>query len=285
MASSATQQTQYNSIGAEYDAIKSLPIIRDVETPNFRKYAREFLGASGRVRVLDLACGTGFYSHMLLEMGAGSVTGVDISPAMIEVARSKARKSGLDASGRLKYLVGDAMRLGVVEGGEYDMVTGVWLLNYASSREELARMFRGISANLKPGGIFYGVCEEYQEDLDAFVSERNLSFHGNRKLFGLETEYTTRLPSGDGYVMVTRAHVDPPHQPFTMKTYHLRGGVIMEAARAGGLGGFIEMKKMTVPEEIYQQDKDYWALYNEFTPKFSLIFIAKEHTDSTRPVE
>ncbi|KAK7957262.1 S-adenosyl-L-methionine-dependent methyltransferase [Apiospora aurea] len=212
--------------------------------------------------------------------GAASVTGVDISPNMIEVARAKAEQSGQGADGRLQYQVGDVLDLGIIDGGEYDMVTGVWLLNYASSREELAQMYRGIRANLKPSGHSFGVGEEPQEDLDAFVRQRRPVFEGNRRLFGLETEYTERLASGDGYVMETRAHVDPA---FTMKTYHLRKSIIIEAARAAGLKGHCEIRRMKVPEEVYAKDKDYWALYDSFTPKFSTIFIAVEPTESMRP--
>ncbi|KAK8079466.1 hypothetical protein PG997_007284 [Apiospora hydei] len=279
MSTESTKPSQYDSIGAQYDAIKSLPIIKEVETANFRKYAVELL-ASGKSRVLDLACGTGFCSEKLLEWGAASMTGVDISRNMIEVARAKAEQSGKDADGRLQYQVGDVLNLGIVDGGEYDMVTGVWLLNYASSREELTQMYRGIRANLKPSGHFFGVCEEPQEDLDTFVRQRQLFLGGNRRLFGLETEYTERLASGNGYVMETWAHVDPP---FTMRTYHLRKSIIIEAARAAGLEGHCEMRRMEVPEEVYVKDKDYWALYDSFTPKFSTIFIAVERAESTRP--
>ncbi|KAK8050973.1 methyltransferase [Apiospora rasikravindrae] len=255
MPAENTQPSQYDSIGAQYDAIKSLPIIKDVETANFPRSS--------------------------LSGGAASVTGVDMSPAMIEVARAKAKQSGKDTDGRLKYQVGDVLNLGIVDDGGYDMVTGVWLLNYASSREELTQMYRGIRANLKPSGHFFGVCEEAQEDLDTFVRQRELFFQGNRRLFGLETEYTERLASGDGYVMETRAHVEPP---FDMKTYHLRKSIIVEEARAAGLEGHCEMKKMGVPEEVYVKNKDYWALYPCFTPKFSTIFIAVEHTESSRSV-
>ncbi len=41
------------------------------------------------VRVLDVACGTGVLFPDYLSRGVGHVTGVDISPAMIEIARKK----------------------------------------------------------------------------------------------------------------------------------------------------------------------------------------------------
>ena len=44
------------------------------------------------VRVLDVACGTGVLFPFYLEFGAESVTGVDISPEMIRIARQGGRQ-------------------------------------------------------------------------------------------------------------------------------------------------------------------------------------------------
>ena len=45
-------------------------------------------------RVLDIGCGTGSLSVVMAEMGQ-TVTGIDLSPAMIDLARQKAAKHGL----------------------------------------------------------------------------------------------------------------------------------------------------------------------------------------------
>src|SRR5262245_48677370 len=39
-------------------------------------------------RVLDLACGSGRYAHLMQEAGAGHVTAVDFSPAMLSRCRA-----------------------------------------------------------------------------------------------------------------------------------------------------------------------------------------------------
>jgi 2-polyprenyl-3-methyl-5-hydroxy-6-metoxy-1,4-benzoquinol methylase len=46
-------------------------------------------------RVLDIGCGTGSLSVMLIGLGY-TVTGVDFSPAMIDIAKAKALTKGLD---------------------------------------------------------------------------------------------------------------------------------------------------------------------------------------------
>lgn len=50
---------------------------------------RPLVGALEGRRVLDLACGTGRWATWLLEQGARSVIGVDLSPAMLAAASQK----------------------------------------------------------------------------------------------------------------------------------------------------------------------------------------------------
>jgi SAM-dependent methyltransferase len=56
-------------------------------------------------RVLDVACGEGFGSYLMAQWGAASVTGIDISPDAVAVARS------MFAAHNVTYLEGDVCRL------------------------------------------------------------------------------------------------------------------------------------------------------------------------------
>jgi toxoflavin synthase len=47
------------------------------------------VGALGSKRVLDLACGFGFYTRLLKQQGAVQVLGVDISPEMLRLGRAQ----------------------------------------------------------------------------------------------------------------------------------------------------------------------------------------------------
>lgn len=52
--------------------------------------------------VIDLACGTGYYTRILREKTKGEVYGVDISEDMIEHAKSQ-----LKHEGEIHYIVAD----------------------------------------------------------------------------------------------------------------------------------------------------------------------------------
>jgi len=66
------------------------------------------LGPLDEKRVLEVACGTGRFTVMLAERGA-DVVGMDISEAMLEQGRRKARTAGVEET--LSFMQGDAGRL------------------------------------------------------------------------------------------------------------------------------------------------------------------------------
>ena len=97
-------------------------------------------------RVLDVACGTGVIARLAAEaVGAtGSVTGIDIAPDMIEVARSVAAPDGA----RIEWNVGDATALPDADGS-YDVVLCQMGLMFVEDRPAALREMRRV---LAPGG-------------------------------------------------------------------------------------------------------------------------------------
>jgi SAM-dependent methyltransferase len=76
-----------------------------------RREKEAVLDALGPVedrRILEVACGTGRFTVLLADRGA-DIVGMDISEAMLEQSREKARATGVDES--LSFLQGDAGRL------------------------------------------------------------------------------------------------------------------------------------------------------------------------------
>jgi SAM-dependent methyltransferase len=104
-------------------------------------------------RLLDVGCGTGTSFMPMLAQG-WEVTGCDISPAMLELAREKAGE-------KVQLAVADMLEL--PDFGEFDLV---WALddaiNYLLSPEELARALAGMRANLAPTGLLLFDVNELQ---------------------------------------------------------------------------------------------------------------------------
>jgi ubiquinone/menaquinone biosynthesis C-methylase UbiE len=95
-------------------------------------------------RVLDLGCGQGDLTLVLLARGA-AVTGLDLSARMVDVAR---RRVELHANGRdARFVAGPVERTGL-PSGSFDVIVGRWILHHVDLRPaapELARL-------LAPGG-------------------------------------------------------------------------------------------------------------------------------------
>jgi SAM-dependent methyltransferase len=94
-------------------------------------------------RWLDLACGTGAVAERAAARGA-QVTGVDLAPALVETARQRAAKRGLE----IDYRVGDCERLELPDAS-FDAVSStcgvMFSPDHAATAWELARV-------TEPGG-------------------------------------------------------------------------------------------------------------------------------------
>lgn len=120
--------------------------------------------------VLDVACGTGDLTQAFADAGAASVTGLDFTAEMLDIARAKshARRS------TPTYVQGDAMALPFA-AATFDIVSIAFGIRNVSDPAKAIREFRRV---LKPGGRLL-VLEFTQP--------------GNAIIRGLNTFYTTRI--------------------------------------------------------------------------------------------
>lgn len=94
--------------------------------------------------VLDCACGTGIGSEIFLKYGASMLTGVDISPETIEIAKSRVKYSNSN------FVEGDATKLSFGDS-EFDVYVSIETIEHIEKDEDyLKEAYRLI----KPGGIF-----------------------------------------------------------------------------------------------------------------------------------
>ena len=101
------------------------------------------------VRILDAGCGTGVGTEYLVHLNPqAQVTGIDLSPGALEVARERCQRSGADRVEFHNLSIYDADRL----DGEFDLINCVGVLHH------LPDPIRGIQAlapKLAPGGLFH----------------------------------------------------------------------------------------------------------------------------------
>ena len=149
--------------------------------------------------VLDVACGTGDMVVSLAKQGC-TVTGVDISEEMLEMARLKAKGERL--------MVADAEQLPFADG-EFDAVTCAFgVRNFVHLEQGLREMLRV----LKPGGTmvilelatpdnifikpFYNL---YTRHVIPWLGSR---IAGNRDAYTYLPESIARFPKGDAFLNI-----------------------------------------------------------------------------------
>lgn len=227
-------------------------------------------------RVLELACGSGFYTYDFLEWGASSVLGVDISPAMIAEARQQGSSSRMSSNGTIDFMLADCSKPTSYAGGPFDLVFGAWLLNYAPDRAGLVDMFRNIASNLKEGGHFVSVTVPPAMDPTA----------------SLNAEFGARPPpEGSGALVYYHlkdvedgiyfhVHGDTEVGDVDFDCYHLRKDVYEAAAREAGLKGELKWGSTSVPERYLKGEGPGGASMKELEsyqtiPGYGLLVVAK----------
>jgi trans-aconitate 2-methyltransferase len=111
-------------------------------------------------RVLDVGCGDGYITRIIAaRLPEGSVVGVDASPRMIEVARSRPDPPGAD----VRFLVADARDLPFA--GEFDSVVSFNALHWVS--DQVAAL-AAIARTLRPTGrvVVQQVCAGPRRSLE-----------------------------------------------------------------------------------------------------------------------
>jgi SAM-dependent methyltransferase len=118
------------------------------ESPAGRlRWARRVKMLSGHLKpgmtILELGCGTGYFTHELARSGAGIVA-IDISPELLEIARAK--RSGPN----IRYEIQDACALTYADA-MFDSVVGSSILHHLEIEQALREVYRV----LKPSGTIY----------------------------------------------------------------------------------------------------------------------------------
>ena len=108
---------------------------------------RPWLGIEPGTRVLDVGCGVGRWSTMLGRRG-GTVTGIDLSPTMIDEARRRAELRNV--GDRCRFQVQDLAQLDA--GATFDLILGVTVLQHILDPEALRSAVHRMVEHLAPCG-------------------------------------------------------------------------------------------------------------------------------------
>ncbi len=111
------------------------------------QYLIEKLSRFSLAAGLDVGCGGGWFTRVFQKKGY-AMTGMDISPEMLDYAQETAFKEGV----RSEYVLGDITKKKLP--ARYDFVTAINdCINYIP-KQKLVAAFKNVRGALKKGGIF-----------------------------------------------------------------------------------------------------------------------------------
>ncbi len=119
----------------------------DCDYENWSQYFVKKLRSFGGVEGVDFGCGGGWFTRAFTRAGY-TMTGVDISPEMLNYAQEAALKEGV----RGEYILGDIKRFRSPK--KFDFATAINdCINYVP-KNEVDAAFKSVKKALKKGGIF-----------------------------------------------------------------------------------------------------------------------------------
>jgi ubiquinone/menaquinone biosynthesis C-methylase UbiE len=235
--------TDYDPIAEQYQRSKQQPWRGHVEGYTLLALVGDPTGKTA----LDVACGEGFYTRRLRQLGADPVVGIDLSEGMIALARQQEDRQRLG----IDYRVGDARALSLP--GRFDLVVAAYLLNYAPDREELRAMCRGVAACLKPGGRFVTVNSNPAINFATAPSYRK---------YGFETRVAG--PWREGAPVTWTFFLEDGS--FSIENYHLDVACHEEALRSAGFREVRWHRPRLDPAGRAAHDAAFWTTLLEHPP-------------------
>jgi ubiquinone/menaquinone biosynthesis C-methylase UbiE len=223
--------SDYNAAAATYDEYYCRHLSGNSQA------LMERLPLKRHMQVVDLACGTGFFSHRIAQRigNQGQLTAVDLSAGMLEVNRRNAQAMELN---NISFVQADALAfLRQLEPGSVDGVVcgwGICYMNHAALRSEIERVVR-------PGG-FIGIIENRANTLKAVSNlfEKIMLRHPDALVKNMDI----KLPKDHRYLLKTfcKGVFKPIHAWDDTATIPCGNGreVVDYMVKSGASAGFLD---------------------------------------------
>lgn len=138
---------------------------------------------------LELACGPGYHARNLAQRGV-RMTGLDLSAAMLQLAREKALADGVE----VRWLEADMREFSLPE--PVDLVFGLFdCLDCLTTDDDLIHHFRTVAKNLVPDGLFV-VDVSHPRDI-GFDRYTDFHYHGSRDGISVAIRWGVNEPRFD----------------------------------------------------------------------------------------
>lgn len=234
------ESKQYNNIAEMYQNVSESGVKKYVVTPSFF----DLCGDLKNKEVVDLACGSGYFTRLIKKRGAKNVSGIDISKEEIRIARKIEETQRLG----ITYFTKDVASLTISKYKKVDIATAAFLLHYSNTKEKLSKMCKCIFNLLKKGGRF-------------------ITINGNPEIptqNNLKYEFTASMDSPSKEGMIRKmTYYSKGKEIFSWNTYFWNKKTYEEALENAGFKN-LKWKKIIISKEgIRKYGKEFWKEFLE----------------------
>ncbi|MCU0503011.1 MAG: class I SAM-dependent methyltransferase [Anaerolineae bacterium] len=250
-----TQSTAfYDALAPMFDVMTDWDARLAAEGP----FLRAQLDAAGAHRVLDAACGSGGHALWLARQGY-EVTGADVSPVMINLARQKASAASL----AVEFFVADLANLhpaNLHPSTAFDAVLCLGnSLPHLLTQADLAAALRGMASVLRPGGLL--ILQNLNYDLrwqkqPRWFAAQGGELDGQPVLVWRFADYD--VPAGRiafHIALFRQGERDWKVDVHTTPQRPLFRGDLLDGLTAAGFGDVQAYGRMTTPSEPFDAEK------------------------------
>ncbi len=240
-------RTDYNQIAKQYEKTKDSLVRKHIESFTLLNK----IGAVANQSILDLGCGEGHYGRIFKGNGAKRVVGLDISSAMIQIARQKELQESLGIEFKVCNL------LDFQESEKFDIAVSVNVLHYARTREELRKMCQTIYDSLEVNGHLFAIVESTTQDI---------SLYANYKKYGIIKSIQTPIQDGSkvSYTMYNGSEY------FNIACYYYSQTTWDNVLSSVGFREVTWWPMQLAPEALMQCGEDYWQDFLKAPPVIGL---------------
>lgn len=229
-------KSQYDPIAILYASAEMLPLRPYIELYTVLELVGDIEGKS----ILDVACGDGLYARLFRQRGAAKVVGTDYSEGMIQAARAIEEQTNLG----IEYSACDAAEMPIM--GSFDMVTAMYLLHYAPTKDVMRKMCERMYANLKPGGRLVTIAVNPEFDVKG----------PNSTKYGITMRYPDPCREGD----MVHATVEVT-TPFVLEAYYWTRETYEQALSSAGFKNITWHRPRCSPDGESTYGREFWRDY------------------------
>ncbi len=201
------------------------------------------IGSVNGKSVIDLGCGSGFFTNAIAARGARRVIGIDTSEEQLRAARANAAPNTEFRNGNI---FADELPTA-------DTVAAPFVANYARSTEELREFVRNVFQSCVAGGHAVFV-------VDMPDASRTIKFD-RRKAIGAVKFWCGGSPHTDGAFIRNDLYSEHGSVPCSLWAYYYTQTTLQYALQDAGFRDIRWHKPEISPEGLQQYGESFWEDY------------------------